>query len=166
MFCPCRTSTPGGSETPATRAMDCSHRNHQADVMAEPAPADCEISYFHRQSDCTELVPETAHSTPTSYVLHSISCTDGFWLTIILHPDIRFALIYIVLHCKVICVLWYCLCIVFISCSLYSIIITIFWPWTTKPVLSSTGKIVAIASNTLYGSKLSIFLLCQKSLGY
>ncbi len=37
------------------------------------------------------------------------------------------------------------------------------WPWTTKPVLSSTGIFVAIANNTLYGS---IFLLCQRSLGY
>ncbi len=39
------------------------------------------------------------------------------------------------------------------------------WPWTTKPVIISTGIFVAIANNTLYGSKLSIFLLCQKSLG-
>ncbi len=36
------------------------------------------------------------------------------------------------------------------------------WPWTTKPVLSPTGIFVAIAKNTLYGSKLLIFLLCQK----
>ncbi len=28
------------------------------------------------------------------------------------------------------------------------------WPWTTKPVSSSTGIFVAIAKNTLYGSKL------------
>ncbi len=28
------------------------------------------------------------------------------------------------------------------------------WPWTTKPVISSTGIFVAIANNTLYGSKL------------
>ncbi len=35
------------------------------------------------------------------------------------------------------------------------------WPWTAKPVISSTGIFVAIAKNTLYGSKLSIFLLCQ-----
>ncbi len=32
------------------------------------------------------------------------------------------------------------------------------WPWSTKPDLSSTGIFVAIAKNTLYGSKLSIFL--------
>ncbi len=31
------------------------------------------------------------------------------------------------------------------------------WPWTTKPVLSRWGIFVAIAKNTLYGSKLSIF---------
>ncbi len=31
---------------------------------------------------------------------------------------------------------------------------------------SSTGIFVSIANNPLYGSKLSIFLLCQKSLGY
>ncbi len=31
---------------------------------------------------------------------------------------------------------------------------------------SSTGIFIAIANNTLYGSKLYIFLLCQKSLGY
>ncbi len=37
------------------------------------------------------------------------------------------------------------------------------WPWTTKPFISSTGIFVAIARNPLYGSKLSIFLLCQKS---
>ncbi len=36
----------------------------------------------------------------------------------------------------------------------------------TKPVISSTGIFVAIANNTLYGSKLQIFILCQKSLGY
>ncbi len=28
------------------------------------------------------------------------------------------------------------------------------WPWTTKPVLSSMSMFVAIAKNTLYGSKL------------
>ncbi len=39
-------------------------------------------------------------------------------------------------------------------------------PWSTKPVISSTGVFVAIANNTLYGSKLYIFLLCQKSLEY
>ncbi len=39
-------------------------------------------------------------------------------------------------------------------------------PWSTKAVISNTGIFVAIAKNTLYGSKLSIFLLCQKSLGY
>ncbi len=38
--------------------------------------------------------------------------------------------------------------------------------WTTKPVLSRWGIFVAIANNTLYGSKLYIFLLCQKSLAY
>ncbi len=36
------------------------------------------------------------------------------------------------------------------------------WPWTTKPVIGSMCIFVAIANNTLYGSKLSIFLLCQK----
>ncbi len=34
--------------------------------------------------------------------------------------------------------------------------------WSTKPVLSRSGIFVAIANNTLYGSKLYIFLLCQK----
>ncbi len=38
--------------------------------------------------------------------------------------------------------------------------------WSTKPVLSRWGIFVAIANNTLYGSKLYIFLLCQKSLAY
>ncbi len=37
--------------------------------------------------------------------------------------------------------------------------------WSTKPV-SRWGIFVAIANNTLYGSKLYIFLLCQKSLAY
>ncbi len=37
------------------------------------------------------------------------------------------------------------------------------WPWSTKPVLRSTGIFEAIANNTLDGSKLSMFLLCQKS---
>ncbi len=32
------------------------------------------------------------------------------------------------------------------------------WPWTTKPVLSHWGIFVAIAKNTLYGSKLSIHI--------
>ncbi len=40
------------------------------------------------------------------------------------------------------------------------------WAWSTKPVISHWGIFVAIAKNTLYGSKLEIFLLCQKSLGY
>ncbi len=39
-------------------------------------------------------------------------------------------------------------------------------PWSTKAVISNTGIFVAITNNTLYGSKLYIFLLCQKSLGY
>ncbi len=38
--------------------------------------------------------------------------------------------------------------------------------WSTKPVLSRWSIFVAIANNTLYGSKLYIFLLCQKSLAY
>ncbi len=38
--------------------------------------------------------------------------------------------------------------------------------WSTKPVLSRWGIFVAIANNTLYGSKLYIFILCQKSLAY
>ncbi len=38
--------------------------------------------------------------------------------------------------------------------------------WSTKPVLSHWGIFVAIANNTLYGLKLYIFLLCQKSLAY
>ncbi len=37
------------------------------------------------------------------------------------------------------------------------------WPWTTKPVISSTGIFIAVANNTLYGSKLQIFLVWQKS---
>ncbi len=40
------------------------------------------------------------------------------------------------------------------------------WPWSTKPVMSSTGIFVVTSQNTLYGSKWSIFLLSQKSLGY
>ncbi len=38
------------------------------------------------------------------------------------------------------------------------------WPWSTKPVLSRWGIFVVIANNTLYGSKLLMFPLCQKSL--
>ncbi len=38
-------------------------------------------------------------------------------------------------------------------------------PWSTKAVLSRWGIFIEIAKNTLYGSKLLIFLLCQKSLG-
>ncbi len=38
--------------------------------------------------------------------------------------------------------------------------------WSTKPVLSRWSIFVAIAKNTLYGLKLNIFLLCQKSLAY
>ncbi len=40
------------------------------------------------------------------------------------------------------------------------------WAWSTKPVISRWGIFVEIAKNTLYGSKLLIFLLCQKSFGY
>ncbi len=39
-------------------------------------------------------------------------------------------------------------------------------PWTTKPVLSRWGIFVAIAKNTMYVSKLQIFISWQKSLGY
>ncbi len=38
--------------------------------------------------------------------------------------------------------------------------------WSTKPVLSRWSIFVAITNNTLYGLKLYIFLLCQKSLAY
>ncbi len=38
------------------------------------------------------------------------------------------------------------------------------WPWTTKQSL--VGIFVAIAKNTMYGSKFLLFLLCQTSLGY
>ncbi len=38
--------------------------------------------------------------------------------------------------------------------------------WSTKPVFSRWGIFVAIANNTLYGLKLYIFILCQKSLAY
>ncbi len=38
--------------------------------------------------------------------------------------------------------------------------------WSTKPVLSRWSIFVTIANNTLYGSKLYIFLLCQKSMAY
>ncbi len=37
---------------------------------------------------------------------------------------------------------------------------------STKAVLSRWGIFIVIAKNTLYGSKLYIFLLCQKSFGY
>ncbi len=37
-------------------------------------------------------------------------------------------------------------------------------PWSTEAVISSTAIFVAITNNTLYESKLYIFLLCQKSL--
>ncbi len=38
--------------------------------------------------------------------------------------------------------------------------------WSTKAVLSHWSIFVAIANNALYGSKLYIFILCQKSLAY
>ncbi len=37
-------------------------------------------------------------------------------------------------------------------------------PCSTKAVISNTGIFVAIDNNTLYESKLYIFILCQKSL--
>ncbi len=43
---------------------------------------------------------------------------------------------------------------------------TSFVTLATKPVVSRWGIFVAIGNNTLYGSKLLIFLLWQKSLGY
>ncbi len=36
------------------------------------------------------------------------------------------------------------------------------WTWTSKPVISSTSIFVAIANNTLYGSKLLIFSFMPK----
>ncbi len=56
--------------------------------------------------------------------------------------------------------------ILYIYIYIYICVCVCVWPWTTKPVISCWGIFVAIAKNTLYGSKLSIFLLCQKSLGY
>ncbi len=38
--------------------------------------------------------------------------------------------------------------------------------WSTKPVLSRWSIFVAIANNILYGLKLYIFILYQKSLAY
>ncbi len=40
------------------------------------------------------------------------------------------------------------------------------WPCSTKPVISRRGLFVAIVNNTLYWSKLMIFLSWQKSLWY
>ncbi len=40
------------------------------------------------------------------------------------------------------------------------------WPCSTKPVISRWGLFVAIVNNTLYWSKLMIFLSWQKSLWY
>ncbi len=37
-------------------------------------------------------------------------------------------------------------------------------PLSNKAVISSTAIFVVMANNTLYGSKLYIFILCQKSL--
>ncbi len=47
-------------------------------------------------------------------------------------------------------------------CFLLFVVVSV----TTKSVISSTGIFVAIANNILYGSKLTIFILCQKLLGY
>ncbi len=48
-------------------------------------------------------------------------------------------------------------------CAVY-ILFAYLCPCSTKAVISSTGIFVAIDNNTLYGSKLSISLLWQKSL--
>ncbi len=146
MFCPSRTSTPGevwggSSETPATRAMDCSHRYHQADVIAEPSPADCETSSFHRQSDWTKLVPVTPHTPPTSYVLHSISYTD--W-TLNHYYSAPWHSVYTNSYRTTLqryrCTVIIMFIIVFIACSLYSIIFTI---CCSLPVLSPLYMCVA-----------------------
>ncbi len=52
----------------------------------------------------------------------------------------------------------------FIYLISYDYLIFVTLAWSTKPVLSRWGIFVAIANNTLYGLKLYIFLLCQKSL--
>ncbi len=39
-------------------------------------------------------------------------------------------------------------------------------PAAQNQSLSNTGIFVAVTNNTLYGSKLYIFISCQKSLGY
>ncbi len=59
-----------------------------------------------------------------------------------------------------------CAQIMYLQTSLFIFWLDYMWPWSTKAVLSRWGIFVAIAKNTLYGSKLSIFLLCQKSLEY
>ncbi len=51
-------------------------------------------------------------------------------------------------------------------CGLHIILIFIQLTLDLKTSLKSLGIFVATANNTLYGSKLAIFLLCQKSLGY
>ncbi len=56
-------------------------------------------------------------------------------------------------------------CLQYLICNLL-FSVSHMWPWSTKAVISNTGIFVAIAKNTLYGSKLYIFSSCQKSLGY
>ncbi len=38
------------------------------------------------------------------------------------------------------------------------------WPWTTKPVLSSTGIFVAIANDILYGQKYTFLFYAKNHL--
>ncbi len=53
----------------------------------------------------TELVPVTPHTHPTNLICTATLSLTLTGLTIILQPDILFALIHTVLHCKGICVL-------------------------------------------------------------
>ncbi len=48
---------------------------------------------------------------------------------------------------------------IYIYIYIYMCICVYMWPWSTKPVLSRWSIFVAIAKNTLYGSKLSILFL-------
>lgn len=128
MFWPSRTSRPGGvwggpSETPASRAMDCSHCYHQADVITEPTPADSETSSFHRQSDWTELIPVKPY-TPHQPHMPCTLISYADW------TQYYYAPWHSVCTNSYRALLQRCMCtviiIVFNSCSLYSIIFNIY----------------------------------------
>ncbi len=170
MFCPSRASTPGvvwggPSETPATRAMDCSQlpsdrcycRTFTSRLRDKFFPQTIRLNWT-RTSNTTHTPPTQIGVLTCCYVLHSISYTDWTlthyysapWQSVCTN-SYRTALQ------RYMCTVIIVFIIVFISCSLYSIIFTI---CCSLPVLSPLYMCVAYIYIYIYIQYLSSITSC------